>query len=462
MERLLHYTWQHRLYYPAKPLYTTDGRNVEIIDPGLHNTNAGPDYFNAKVKIGEELWVGNVEIHSVSSDWFHHGHDKDDAYNNVILHVVEKADMEVVTADGKQIPQLVLQVPPYVAENYSALLREELFPPCHQYVSQMSLISIHQWLDALCVERLESKTERINLYAEKADGDWEHAFFQVLARSFGFGINGEAFEEWANHISLSVAGKHRDNLFQIEALFLGQAGLLEEDMLVPYHKEEAFKDGYFEKLRHEYQFLAHKFTLQPMNGIHWRFLRLRPQNFPHIRLVQLAVLFHSEHVQLSSILEAKDLEQIHKIFSTHVTSYWETHYGFGSESARATKELTARSLDLIIINAVIPMLFAYGRHSLHEDYCERALDLLTRIKAEDNRFTRIWMQSGLSIQNASDSQAIIQLRTAYCDRKDCLRCRIGYEYIKNTKVYRSNDFLREGTADDWVQKPQDKQQNQKN
>jgi len=442
VERLLHYTWQHRLYPPTS-LATTDGRTLEVIDPGLHNNDAGPDYFNAKIKIEGELWIGNVEIHSVSSDWEHHGHQKDSAYDNVILHVVEKADKEVFTFSGRQIPQFELQIPDYVEENYSVLIREEQFPPCHQYVVNIPHIIVNQWLDSLCIERLEQKTKRIVDYAEQSAGDWEYAFFITLARSFGFGLNGEVFEEWARHVSLSTIGKHRDNLFQIEALFLGQAGLLDESMVDSYHLEETRQEGYFEKLRNEYIFLAHKFSLQPMSGSHWNFLRLRPQNFPHIRLVQLANLFHADHVNLSAILEAKTLEEDKGLFATHVTPYWETHYGFGAQSARSTKALQPSSLDVVVINAVVPMLFAYGRHRMHEAYCEKALSFLSQIKAENNRYTRVWSQAGMLVKSAADSQALVQLHTVYCDRKDCLRCRFGYEYIKHAKVYRPQDFLRE-------------------
>lgn len=434
MERLLHYTWQHRLY-PYGSLRTEDGRSVEVITPGLPNSNAGPDFLDAKIRIGKELWVGNVEIHTVSSDWFRHGHEQDAAYDNVILHVVERIDGEVHTSSGRSIPQVVVHVPDYVEEHYAELLREDTFPPCYRNVADLSPQLVRQWLDCLAAERLESKTEHINHLAKELGGDWEYVQFIILARSFGFGINGDAFEEWARHIPLMSIGKHRDDLFQIEAFFLGQAGLLKDDLLQASHRDAALKDGYFQKLQREYRFLAHKFTLVPMNGYRWKFLRLRPQNFPHIRLVQLARLYYSQQVSVSSVMNTSDLDGVRKLFKTEVTSYWQNHYSFGAESRSSTKTLRDASVDSLIINMVVPMLYAYGRHRLKQDYCERALSFLNQMKMERNHITKVWIDTGLPVNTAVDSQALIQLRQHYCDRKDCLRCRFGMEYLKKTHVY---------------------------
>ena len=430
MERLLHYTWEHKLYMTVSPLMTTKGQSVTVLDPGLHNDNAGPDFFNAKIKLDDELWVGNVEIHTKSSDWHRHGHQQDENYNNVVLHVVEEADVEVYTASGKQLPQLVIKIPKYIEDNYACLLREDRYPPCWKIIPALPPIVVHQWLDHLCVERLENKTLRINDYVNRLGGDWEKAFFATLARSFGFGINSDTFEEWAFCLPLNACAKHRDNLFQLEVLFLGQAGLLEEELIPAYHLSKAHEEGYFQKLYTEYQYLRHKFLLAPMNGMHWNFLRLRPQNFPHIRIVQLAQLYHSQQVSLSAIMASTSLNDVRKLFSTQVTPYWRTHYVFGGESGPSDKALQQSSVDLIIINTVVPMLFAYGKHRMKEEMYQKGFDLLTQIKAENNRYTRIWAEIGLPVTSASDSQALIQLRTRYCDRKDCLRCRFGYYFLK--------------------------------
>ena len=434
MERLLHYVWQHR-QYPFGSLKTTGGEAVEVIDPGLHNEDAGPDFFDAKIKIGGVSWVGNIEIHSLSTDWFRHHHEEDAAYNNVILHVVEKDDGPVTTLSGRSVKQVVLQVPDYIKENYDELLTKEKFPPCYSNVMNLPFALVRQWLDCLAAERMKDKTQRICERTQAVNGDWENVLFLTLARSFGFGLNGDAFEEWGNRIPLLSAGHHRDDVFQLEALFLGQAGLLEDEMLAPSHRKQAVEDGYFQKLQHEYRFLAHKFSLQQMDGHHWRFLRLRPQNFPHIRIVQIANLFYSRRMSLSALLEAKSLQEVRALFHIGVTPYWQTHYSFGAVSRKASKELREASVDSLIINTVVPILYAYGCHSSREDYKSRALDFLAQLKAERNHITRVWMDLGLVVHSAADSQALIQLRNRYCDRKDCLRCRFGWEYLKKTKIY---------------------------
>lgn len=439
MEQLLHYVWKHKLF-PLGELTDTDGHRVEVLDPGLHNHNAGPDFFNAKVIINGTLWVGNVEIHDKSSDWYLHGHDRDQRYNNVVLHVVGKTDRDVLTADGKYLPQMQLDVPTHIKEHYEELLHTDQYPPCYRIIPDLSRLTIHSWMSALETERLERKTEDIKRRAALCNGDWEAAYFITLARNYGFGVNTDAFEEWATHLPLSAAAHHRDDLFQIEALFMGQAGLLNTEAIPEYHREEAMKEGYFTRLQKEYQYLAHKFRLtepspdgrnyQAMDFTRWRFLRLRPQNFPHIRISQLATLYHKHKAGLADVVACDTVKQAQELMMTQVTPYWETHYGFGSTSIRNNKELSASSLNLLMINTVVPILFAYGRHKSDERLCDRAFDFLEQLKAENNYIVRMWQKCGLPVHNAGDSQALIQLKTAYCDRKDCLRCRIGYEYLK--------------------------------
>lgn len=431
MELLLHYCWKHKMF-PLKELVTTDGKSVEVIDPGLHNHNAGPDFFNAKVKIDGTLWVGNVEIHDRSSDWFLHGHDKDAAYNNVVLHVAEVINGDVTTAAGNVLPQLQLSVPQYVRDHYEELLREDKYPRCYKIVPQLSQLMLHSWMSALQTERLEQKTQAIAKRLEQADGSWEAAYFMTLARNFGFGVNGEAFETWAKNIPLSQVGHHRDDPFQVEAFFFGQAGLLELSAIPDYYQDEALNEGYFTRLRNEYLYLSRKFQLQPMDVNLWRFLRLRPQNFPHIRLSQLVTLYVEHRTEMSRLLECETIKDLQQMLQTHVTPYWETHYTFGSTSCKTEKALSMASLNLLIINTAIPVLFAYGRHKKKDSYCDRAFDMLEELKAENNYITRMWQECGIEAQNAGDSQALIQLKKEYCDRKECLRCRIGYEYMKPT------------------------------
>lgn len=434
MERFLHYAWQHHLY-PSGLLQTVEGHRLEIINPGLHNTDAGPDFFNAQIRLDGETLAGNVEIHAKSSDWYHHAHDGDARYNNVVLHVVQEADREVYTAAGRRVPQFVLRVPPDVVEHYHELLRQEQCPPCRGFAVQLPRVAVRGWLDALAVERLEQKTNRINDMARRFGGDWERVAFITLARSFGFGINAEAFEQWAENIPLMSVGKHRDNLFQVEAIFMGQAGLLDDDMLPLKRRGEALAEGYWPKIQKEYRFLAHKFTLKPMPGHLWRFLRLRPQNFPYIRLSQLAQLYYSRRYSLSAVCQVRTLADARSIVETYVTPYWQTHYVFGSPTPPSDKALRDSSLDSVVINAVVPLLFAYGRHSRHSDYEDCALRLLSEIKPERNHITEGWIRAGLHPDNAADSQALIRLQRDYCDRKDCLRCRFGREYLTSTGVY---------------------------
>ena len=432
MEQLLQYVWKHKIL-PLECLETTDGKALEIIDPGLHNRNAGPDFFNAKLRIGNTMWVGNVEIHDHSKDWYRHGHDSDPAYDNVILHVVEDVDCDVTNSKGDYIPQIKLCVPMTVTLNYKELLNADAYPPCYRIVPDLSQLTIHSWMAALQTERLERKTQDIARRAERANGSWEDAYFITLARNYGFGINGDAFEQWAFNVPLNQVAHHRDDIFQVEAIFLGQAGLLDVNAIPEKYQKEAMNDGYFTRLKNEYTYLAHKFSITPMNRTMWKFLRLRPQNFPHIRISQLATLYHDRKTSLSQLVECKNVDEMRHMLSTHVTDYWATHYTFGSESASNNKSLSPFSINLLMINTAIPMLFAYGRHTCDDSLCERAFDMLEQLKAEDNHIIRMWKECGLKVKTAGDSQALIQLKNEYCDRKDCLRCRIGYEYLKRVK-----------------------------
>ena len=404
MERLLHYVWKHKIL-PLKPLVTENGQEVEVIDPGLHNHNQGPDFFNAKIRLGDTLWAGNIEVHLRSSDWYRHGHDSDPAYNSVILHVVGEMDGEVRTQSGKTVPQLQLDIPPSIRQSYEELCKTEDYPRCHRIIPSVPQMKVHQWMDALLVERLKERSELVAERAERTGGDWERATFVTLSRSFGFGLNGDAFERWAMRVPLQAAGKHRDNLFQIEALFLGMAGLIDEVQAARSGKEVML-------LQQEFAYLKHKFSLgESMQRSDWRFLRTRPQNFPFMRILQIAELYHSGKAQMSQLLGAKDVKEIQQCLTV--------------------KGTTAASRRLLIINTVVPLLFAYGRHIGDEDICQRAILLLEELPAENNYILRQWEACGLKVSTAADSQALIQLKRQYCDRIDCLRCRFGYEFLKN-------------------------------
>ncbi len=429
MEQLLQITWMFK-FFPLKELRTSDGRLIEVISPGKLNKNAGPDFTEAKIRIGTQMWAGNVEIHDKSSDWYLHGHDKNRDYDNVILHVATVLDTEVMKSNGQYVPQIQLTVPDYVREHYHELRKTETYPACYKAIPYFTSLKIHSWMASLQAERLEQKTEAIRHRVELCNGDWENAYFVTLARNYGFGINGDVFEQWAYNIPLSAVAHHRDDLFQIEAIFMGQAGLLELDAIPECYQKDALNEGYFALLRGEYQYLAHKFSMEPIDFKLWRFLRLRPQNFPHIRLSQLANLYYQQKAGLSQLVECVTIDQLRSVLGSQVTPYWETHYTFGSASDRNEKHISMGSINLLMINTAIPMLFAYGRHKKKEVLCDRAFDFLEQLKPENNHIIRMWQEVGLPVKTAGDSQALIQLKKEYCDKKDCLRCRFGYEYLK--------------------------------
>lgn len=428
MEKLLHYIWKHKIF-PLRELRTTDGRTVEVLNPGIHNTDAGPDFIDAKVKLDDTVWVGNVELHIKTSDWFRHHHDTDAAYANIILHVASDIDQPLHYPNGQEIPQLQLTVPPYVKENYDQLSRNDSHPRCREVVGTLSTFLIHNWMTSLTLERFEERARQIMQRREALDKDWEHTLFVTLARNFGFGINGDAFEQWARAVPLHAVAKHRDSLFQIEAIFFGQAGLLADDGA----------DEYYQSLQKEYRYLRQKFTLTPISPTVWKFLRLRPQNFPHIRIAQLAMLYYEQRLNLSRLLNASSLSEASALLLTHVSDYWHTHYTFASQpSSPMEKNLSTASIQLILINSVAPILFAYGKYKSDPSLCDRAFSLWQQLPAERNAIIRDWAQAGVLCENAADSQALIQLHRHYCQPRDCLRCKFGYEYIRRTP-----DFLRE-------------------
>lgn len=419
MEQLLHYVWKHKIF-PLKELKTTTGQQVEVIDTGLANTDAGPDFFNAKLKLDGVLWIGNIEIHERSSDWFKHGHHADTGYNSVILHIASEIDTEISRSNGERIPQIQLICPEAVRTNYKELLETDSYPPCYRIIPSLPPFTAHSWMTALQMERFEQKATLLNERLKRCQGNWEDAFFITLARNFGFGLNGDAFETWAHRLPFRAVDKHRNDLFQIEAIFFGQAGIL----------EDSDGDGYYLRLKKEYTYLQHKFGLIPMDASLWRFLRLRPANFPHIRIAQLACLYHRAYGLLSRIMETETLQGVRDILKGGTSEYWLTHYTFGGSSPSRPKALSNTSLDLLIINTVVTFLYAYGLHKGNPVLCARAGSFLEELKAENNYITRMWEQYGMKASNAADSQALIQLKKEYCDKKKCLYCRIGYEYLK--------------------------------
>jgi hypothetical protein len=422
MERLIHYVWKFSLY-SSDQLHTIDGIPFSVIDPGIHNTNAGPDFFNAKIRIDNKVWAGNVEIHTHASDWNRHGHCSDDAYNSVILHLVENADIsEIFAKNGRSIHQSVIKIPDEIRNNYEYLLHSDKEIPCLGRIFEIPEIYLTAWKNSLFIERIEQKTNHILNILQQNNGDWEEALYILLCRNFGFGINGDAFERLAKSLPFKCIQKHQDNPLQVESLFLGQAGLLEED---------GISDTYYFSLQQEYSFLRRKFDLTPLESYLFKRLRIRPNNFPHVKLAQLAMLFSQGEHFFSKILFADGMDDYFKLFSPQISDYWQEHYHFNSRSAKKEKKLGLSALHIIIINTVVPLLFAYGKNKKLNQFIEKSIFLMEKIPPEKNAITLLFARAGVDVCHAADSQALIQLRREYCEKKKCLFCRIGHQLLSD-------------------------------
>ncbi len=408
MERILHYVWRHKMF-PLKGLRTRDGKPVEVFSPGIANSDAGPDFLGAKVKIDGILWVGNVEIHIRNSDWFRHRHDKDRNYDNIILHVSTELDTNIFYKSGENVPQIQIDIPEQLVCDFDRLTHSDDYPPCKDVISHIPTLITHNWLAKLLTERLEQKNRQITGYFNTLDGDWENVMFVCLARSFGFGKNGDAFEEWAKGLSLKSAAKHRDSLFQVKALFFGRAGMLDRTGI------HGVKDDDYARLCDEYEYLSHKFSLSHMERHKWKYLRLRPVNFPHVRISQLAELFHEEKLNFSRIIEGKSKDEFFRMLEVDSRSF----------------VLSENSKESILINAIIPLIFSYGCYRDEQQMKDKAFELYEQTKVEDNKVTRDWKNAGIKPEHGGDSQGLIQLHNNYCFNHDCLRCVFGHEYMSN-------------------------------
>lgn len=419
MERLLHYVWKYKLYAPT-PLVTTEGQTLEIIDPGIQNEDAGPDFFNAKIKLDGTVWAGSVEIHTKASDWLLHHHDKDKAYDTIILHVVGESDYQPSRSNGSKIPQTILSIPESVSRSIEWLLHRETAFPCFDAIPQIDPLHLTGWLASLLGERLERKTQDLDVLLTHYQNDWNEVFYIALCRNFGFGTNADAFERLAKSIPFRCIQKQRSSHTQIEALFFGQAGML----------EEANDDRYYRLLQQEYGFLRHKYGLTPIDRHLFKNLRIRPDNFPYIRIVQLAAIWVHHDTLFSSLLEAGNIRAIKNTFRVAPFTYWDTHYHFRYASPYKDKTIGENALDILLINTVVPMFFVYGLRNKRPEYCERAVQILERIRPEKNTIVSNFCQAGIMVRHAGDTQALIQLKREYCEKKKCLFCRIGFQILK--------------------------------
>lgn len=420
MEKLMQYVWKHRLWR-SEDMVTNTGKKVRVVDPGLLNTDAGPDFFNAKIEIDGHMWVGNVEMHYRATDWKRHRHDSDKAYDSVILHVVAKDDAPVRRTNGELIPQLVLEVSPQFNADYASLVGATIEVPCATKIKQVPHLTIVEWVEGLAFERLHGKVERIHQLLDSFNGSWEDVCYVTLARNFGFGINNDAFERLARRTPLRLLGKHSDSVLQIEALLFGQAGMLDA--------QKPGMDSYYSQLCTEYAFLSNKFQLTPMEKESWKLFRIRPQNFPYRRIAMLAQFIEGGFRMMNRILEAEGEKEMRALFEVELSGYWTKHYTFGKPNERATATLSRSSIDIILINTVAPLLYAYGELTGSYEMTDKAIKLLEDLRAESNSIVSHFVAYGIDCPDALTSQALVQLKREYCDARKCIYCKIGHHLL---------------------------------
>ena len=416
-EKLLQYIWQYR-YFNQTNLSLESGESLQVIFPGLPNQNQGPDFLNARIKIETTQWVGHVEIHIHASDWYKHVHDEDRNYDNVILHVVLENDL---LPDKDKIPMLVLnhRIPGLLLNKCEEWMNSLAFIPCAGTVSQVDHLIWVSWKQRLIRERLLRKAEEHRKILKENNFHWEEVFWWKIASNFGFRVNANAFESVARTLPQSLLARHKNQLIQLEALLLGQAGLL----------NRKFKDQYPEMLRKEYNFLKTKYQLRPIfEPIH--FLRMRPRNFPTIRLSQLAALIHRSTHLFSVIKEIKDLPTLRSLLNVSANDYWNRHYRFDEESVFLQKNLGVQMIDNLLINTTVPIMYSYGWYHKNELIQERALNWLDSIPSETNSILDQWHGISIQTENAADSQALLELKSQYCDNRKCLACSIGNAILK--------------------------------
>ena len=420
-EQFLQYIWKYRLLNPE--LHTLGGEKLTVLHPGLQNTDGGPDFFNARIRINETVWAGNVELHSRSSDWIRHRHQFDPAYDNVILHVVYENDQEIRQKHKEMMPTLVMKnnFPSSIADRYTVIMHNHLWIPCYKLMNGNAHNVIKLWAPSLAIERLHEKAAFIfRLLDEYAD--WDEVLYILLSSGFGFRINALPFELLARSVPLKIIRKNADSLFRLEALFYGQSGLLGRNP----------RDKYRLALQKEYAHLQLKYGLKPLKPSLWKMLRLHPLNFPDIRISQLAQCLFKCQAEPARLLEINDIKRMEEFFKLRASEYWDTHYRFGKSAGRREKKTGLNSARLLLINILAPFLFAFGSARDTSPLSIRALELLESLEGEENHETRIWGSLGIRASNAMESQALIQLKRNYCNHKRCLECRVGLKLLGRT------------------------------
>ncbi len=435
-EEFLHYLWKYSLYDKEK-LSDAEGNRISVIHPGIYNRDSGPDFFNARISIGGTVWAGNVEIHTAASHFDLHGHQNDPAYNNVILHIVAENDRKVYNNKGEEVLTSTIKFDPGLYDRYESLVNNPYIIACQDELNRADYILVHLWLNSQAVERLEKKSGAILKIFAETGNDWEETFYRMLCRYFGFRVNSEPFEMLANVLPFRIIRKHADNLFQIEALLFGASGMLDDGLF-----REALADEYYKNLLREYKILSSKYSIQAIHGWLWKFSRLRPANFPTVRISQLAHMLSVAGGLFSRVLEAEEIEKLKDLFEVPASDYWNDHFVFGGKKSRSViKKTGSQATDILIINAVIPVIFIYGRSRDRQDFCDRALYLLENTEAEENIITNEWKAAGINAESAFYSQALIQLRNEYCKKRRCLDCRIGDTLISMGKTLKADEEL---------------------
>ena len=424
-ERLLQYIWQFQ-YFNRKELQLSTGESLQIIHPGQWNVHQGPDFLQAIIKIDQTKWIGNVELHVQTSDWFRHLHQYDKNYNSVILHVVWNHDTDTDSDSCKSnIPLLSLQdkVSKMLLSQYEDWMMKPFFIPCEHNIATVNSIIWVGWKERLLAERLQRKTATIETYLGQSNHHWEEVFWWLLARNFGIKVNAEAFETVARSLPVNILVRHKNQINQLEALLLGQAGLL----------EKKFEEKYPQMLQREYNYYKKKYKL---NMIHEpvHFLRMRPENFPTIRLAQLAMLIHHSSHLFSRILETVAISDIKKLMDVTANDYWHYHYTADETSSFKPKKLGEQMVNNIIINTIIPVVFAFGHVQVRNYFKEKAIKWLEEISAEKNSITDRFTQLGITSKTAFDSQSILELKDVYCDKRRCLDCAIGNSILKRNSL----------------------------
>lgn len=415
-EDLIHYIWKTKRLDYSK-LNTTRGEELIIKKWGFHNHHSGPDFSNGQISIDGMTWAGNIEMHVKSSDWHKHGHTSDPAYDNVILHVVWDHDQEILDKNNEAIPTLDLSeyVDATLMDNYHELMLNQYRIPCEKLLSKVDLSHMNLWLNKVLVERISNKSAYLESLLEQTHNDWNQVFFIALCRYLGTKVNAEPMEQLARSFDLSIIWKNKDQLSNIEALLFGQAGML----------IDSNGDDYYLSLRNTYQHLSTKYQLQNIDPVAWKFARMRPANFPTIRIAQLAKLFVSHDGIFAKLLAAKNISEINNLLKINPSEYWDNHYRFNKESIFKEKPIGDNLVQIIIINVVVPLLFLYGKKHDDIEYQDKAIALLENVKAENNKITRLWKELGIKADSAYFSQALIQLKINYCDHKKCMTCQVG-------------------------------------